>query len=215
MSGQAHAVSTYFELPGEHRQPVWRLALCVLVVLGVHLLGLFLAFGTVGRSAPAEALPVLTVRVLELVARRPEVAKPQVVELPPKVDPTPRVERPEKKIRRAKPSRASAVPVEKASPTPPPILAATATAPATTAFTVEPQPAAGPADSPAVPAPVVVAARFDVDYLRNPPPVYPESSRRLGEEGRVLLRIRVSAQGLPTSVEIKQSSGFRRLDEAA
>lgn len=214
MSGQAQAVCSYFELPGEHRQPVWRLALFVLLVLGAHLIGLFVAFGTVGRSAPVESLPVLTVRVLELVALQPEVATPKVVELPPEVESTPRVEPPRKKVRRAKPSRASPVPVAKASPTPPPLLAAIATAPATAAFTVQPQPAAAQADSPAVPAPVV-AARFDADYLRNPPPVYPASSRRLGEEGRVLLRIRVSAQGLPTSVEIKQSSGFRRLDEAA
>ena len=37
----------------------------------------------------------------------------------------------------------------------------------------------------------------------------------MGEEGRVVLRVMVSAEGLPLSVEVKQASGFRRLDEAA
>ncbi|MBN9424605.1 MAG: energy transducer TonB, partial [Candidatus Accumulibacter sp.] len=45
--------------------------------------------------------------------------------------------------------------------------------------------------------------------------VYPPMSRRLGEEGKVVLRVRVSAQGLPLAVEIRQASGYARLDEAA
>jgi protein TonB len=61
----------------------------------------------------------------------------------------------------------------------------------------------------------VVAARFDADYLQNPKPVYPPMSRRLGEEGKVVLRVRVSAQGQALSVEVRQSSGFTRLDDAA
>jgi protein TonB len=79
------------------------------------------------------------------------------------------------------------------------------------------RPAVGRASLAAAPAaaPAVVGARFDADYLHNPKPVYPAASRRIGEEGRVLLRVRVSAQGLPLSVDIRQSSGFPRLDEAA
>lgn len=60
-----------------------------------------------------------------------------------------------------------------------------------------------------------IAVRFDAAYLHNPKPVYPVASRRLGEEGRVVLRVRVSAHGQPMEVDIKQSSGFPRLDEAA
>jgi protein TonB len=98
-----------------------------------------------------------------------------------------------------------------------PVLAAPATASAPTAFAVAP-PAAAPAAAPAAvaaPPPALVGARFDADYLHNPKPVYPAASRRLGEEGRVLLRVRVSAQGLPLSVDVRQSSGSPRLDEAA
>ncbi len=58
-------------------------------------------------------------------------------------------------------------------------------------------------------------ARFDADYLHNPPPTYPPLSRRLGEEGKVVLRVQVSAAGVAGQVEIKTSSGSARLDEAA
>lgn len=66
----------------------------------------------------------------------------------------------------------------------------------------------------AVSAPVT-AARYDADYLNNPAPAYPAVSRRLGEEGRVLLRVNVSAEGKVLAVELKKTSGFERLDEAA
>jgi len=79
------------------------------------------------------------------------------------------------------------------------------------------QQAAAPAPANAaspVPAPVT-AARYDAAYLRNPAPGYPSQSRRLGEEGRVLLRVQVSAEGSAITVQVKQSSGFERLDDAA
>jgi len=62
--------------------------------------------------------------------------------------------------------------------------------------------------------PALTAARFDADYLHNPAPAYPAQSRRLKEEGTVLLLVRVSAEGTPLSVEVRNSSGFERLDEA-
>ena len=65
-------------------------------------------------------------------------------------------------------------------------------------------------------APVAVtAARYDAAYLRNPAPAYPPLSRRLNEQGKVLLRVEVSADGQPLTIELKQSSGFVRLDDAA
>ena len=41
------------------------------------------------------------------------------------------------------------------------------------------------------------------------------SRRRLGEEGKVVLRVRSARKGQPISVEIKQSSGYACLDDAA
>ena len=52
-------------------------------------------------------------------------------------------------------------------------------------------------------------------YLNNPRPSYPSISRRMNEQGKVLLRVLVNEQGLPQQIELKESSGFDRLDKAA
>jgi protein TonB len=49
----------------------------------------------------------------------------------------------------------------------------------------------------------------------NQPAAYPPMSRRLREEGRVLLDVHILADGSVGEVKLKQSSGFARLDEAA
>jgi len=46
-------------------------------------------------------------------------------------------------------------------------------------------------------------------------PVYPRMSQRRGEEGTVTLSIEVFANGQAGNISIVQSSGYRRLDEAA
>ena len=58
-------------------------------------------------------------------------------------------------------------------------------------------------------------ASFDAAYLNNPAPAYPLTSRRQGESGKVLLLVQVTPHGTAAQVEIKQSCGFPRLDEAA
>jgi protein TonB len=57
--------------------------------------------------------------------------------------------------------------------------------------------------------------RADLAYLNNPPPPYPAMSKRMGEQGRVLLRVRVGARGEVEEVRIESTSGHERLDEAA
>jgi protein TonB len=54
-----------------------------------------------------------------------------------------------------------------------------------------------------------------VSQASSPSPVYPAVSRRLGEEGRVILRVRVLANGEPGEVRLHKSSGIERLDAAA
>jgi TonB family protein len=51
--------------------------------------------------------------------------------------------------------------------------------------------------------------------LSMPEPVYPTLSRRRGEEGRVVIKIRVSAQGAVRGAQIETSSSYPRLDRAA
>jgi protein TonB len=104
-------------------------------------------------------------------------------------------------------------------PDPPPVLAAPAEAPSP--VEVAPPPPAPPLPAPApmvaVAPPVieVTSPIFTADYLENPPPAYPAMSRRLGEQGRVILRVLVNAGGSADEVQIRDSSGHARLDEAA
>lgn len=70
--------------------------------------------------------------------------------------------------------------------------------------------------TPTAPAkPKVELPSSDADYLTNPAPPYPPVSKRLKEQGRVLLRVFVSAEGAAMQVELRQSSGFDRLDSVA
>lgn len=56
---------------------------------------------------------------------------------------------------------------------------------------------------------------FGASYLHNPKPAYPMMARRRGLEGVVRLDVRVSAEGIPTAVKVRESSGHESLDEAA
>lgn len=79
-------------------------------------------------------------------------------------------------------------------------------------------PAAAPATAAANPgseSPPASAPRFDANYLNNPAPRYPPLSRRFGEEGKVLLRVLVNADGQAQEIRLQGSSGSARLDEAA
>ncbi len=51
--------------------------------------------------------------------------------------------------------------------------------------------------------------------IEAPTPSYPRVSLRKGEQGTVLCRIHVAADGSVERLEIVESSGFARLDEAA
>ena len=83
-----------------------------------------------------------------------------------------------------------------------------------------PTPPAPPAPPP-TPAPVVTApSRTDVSIpasysASNQKPIYPNMSKRLGEQGTVVLRVLVKADGNAGEVEVKSSSSYPRLDQAA
>lgn len=67
---------------------------------------------------------------------------------------------------------------------------------------------------PAPPMPVT-PPRFNAAYLQNPAPSYPPLARRMGEQGKVVLRVLVSVEGFAARVELKSSSGSSRLDQSA
>jgi protein TonB len=47
------------------------------------------------------------------------------------------------------------------------------------------------------------------------PPAYPEMARRRGQQGRVVLHVNVSAEGMPVTVAVVATSGYASLDAAA
>jgi protein TonB len=69
----------------------------------------------------------------------------------------------------------------------------------------------------AAPAPggTMVLPSRDADYLNNPAPAYPAISRRLGEQGKVVIRVLIDRDGKPQQGDVGQSSGYTRLDQAA
>ena len=84
---------------------------------------------------------------------------------------------------------------------------------------IAPAPATTPITAPVATAPPTPARMelpsSDADYLQNPKPSYPTLSKRLGEQGKVLLRVLIGQDGAAQQAEVKQSSGFDRLDNAA
>lgn len=65
------------------------------------------------------------------------------------------------------------------------------------------------------PTPSVQLPSSNADYLNNPAPVYPALSQRLGEQGKVVIRVLIGKEGSALRAEIQESSGFERLDQAA
>lgn len=63
--------------------------------------------------------------------------------------------------------------------------------------------------------PKVELPSSDADYLNNPRPPYPPLSKRMGEQGQVVIRTLIGADGTAQDASIFKSSGFDRLDQAA
>ena len=72
---------------------------------------------------------------------------------------------------------------------------------------------------PAPPAPAVAPKQAKIDAPPKPhktiKPDYPKGARQRGEQGEVILEIRVNAAGIVDHVDIVSSCGFSELDEAA
>lgn len=159
-------------------------------------------------------------RAVEMVV--PVALLSEIIEPPrPKVEPpAPKAPEPVKQpvVRRAEPATAPAPPpLPAAAPTPDPIPLAPEVAPAPIApLPPNTAPVAMAPAPPAPPTPVrVELPSSDADYLQNPKPAYPAISKRLGEQGKVVVRVLIGTDGTVQKAEIQQSSGFDRLDQAA
>ena len=171
------------------------------VAIGLHALAAFALLSyEPARSALFAAAPIM----VDLIT-------------PPKVEP-----KPERPIEIPPPKPKAVVKPRPKAPEPLPVITAPVEAPSP--IIVPPPALPEPPPAPVVVAPVPVPAPpvvpvtpplFNADYLDNPPPAYPALSRRLGEEGRVILRVLVSPAGRAEEVQVRSSSGYSRLDEAA
>lgn len=68
---------------------------------------------------------------------------------------------------------------------------------------------------PLPPQPVMLSNELSVNCPERAPPSYPSLSMRLNEQGKVLLRVELGEDGRVAGAELKISSGYRRLDDAA
>jgi protein TonB len=147
---------------------------------------------TVAHVIPPQPEPspaIAQVPAIPSVAMEQPTIVPERMPLPPVPPPHP-------------PAPRRAVAAATPQPVPPP--------PTTEA--AQPAPQAQPAVAAAGPS---VPARPVTGMASDRPPVYPEIARRRGEQGRVLLRVNVSADGRPIEVDVAQTSGYPTLDEAA
>lgn len=153
---------------------------------------------------PTQAVPKEVVVSFITPERPAEPPKPQAQPAPPKTVPI---------VKKAAPPPPVPVvnntPSEKAITAPP-------TPPAPPAPVVIPAPAT-PAAPPAPPAPPAMPKTISsgVEYLQPPRPEYPPAARRLGEEGKAVLRVLFNEKGHAERAEIQKSTGSPRLDEAA
>ena len=197
------------------------LAITVCVVL-LHAASLWALIGGPRREPPPAMVPVTLVEGMAAAAR------PAPPPAPAKAPTTAAV--PDGRTRGPGLAQASAVTAPAAA------AAADATAAATAPVASTPQATqaagAGRAEgpplgaSPPAPSPgsanagAAASARLELPAseggdLRNPKPPYPPQSRRLGEQGQVVVRVLVGPDGLAQRAQIHQSSGYTRLDQAA
>jgi len=192
-----------------HNSRIWRVSGAVLLA---HL-ALLWAMGQawLEQASPIEEAQVIMASVMvespTPPAPQPQSVSPAVPQPRPTPFPTPLPT--VSKQAEASPSAPVMAPVM--APVVAPIIAAANSAPATPSA-----PAAARSASASKPAPPsLVLPSSDADYLNNPPPAYPRLSKRMGEQGTVIVRVFIGLQGTAEQAEIRTSSGYDRLDKAA
>ncbi|HME23218.1 MAG TPA: energy transducer TonB [Acetobacteraceae bacterium] len=146
----------------------------------------------------------------------PSIAEPPPVEqaAPSPAPPEPRAEeaapaipQPEAKMEATAPAIPQPAPIE--HPVPRHMAAARPPVQVT-------RPAIAPLSTPAAVSLAPLAPAHPVAGMESDrPPVYPEIARRRGQQGRVVLHVNVSAEGMPVTVTVAESSGYTSLDAAA
>ncbi len=196
-----------------HNSRVWRISGAVLLA---HL-ALLWAMGQawLEQAATLEEAQVIMASVI-VESPTPPAPQPQTKPQPKSVSPAVPQPRPTpvplpNLSMQAEASLTAPVMAPVMAPVAAPVAASANSAPATPSA-----PAAAPSASVGKPAPPsLVLPSSDADYLNNPPPAYPRLSKRMGEQGTVIVRVFIGLQGTAEQAEIRTSSGYDRLDKAA
>lgn len=202
--------------PVNDSKPAYRMLTMVIAVHAAVLAGMLISSTEV--SLPEKPITPMTVSLvnapsvtepkIEPVAE-PEQPKPVVIKKQKPVHKEPQQQRVQPVIETASNQPVLSEPVEQ------PVMAEAAASDNTVKAESSARVAEAPAKVEAVAEPVVEPPKFGAAYLNNPAPTYPPVSRRFGEQGRVLLRVLVSENGLAQSVQLDSSSGYEKLDRAA
>lgn len=200
-------------LPRPYARPAMsRNTTIVISVIALHVAVLWaMQVGLLRRVVEA----VVPAEILVEIMAPPAPPAPQ-----PKPQPQPKVE---VKAPTPKPVTPTPTPAVAQQPTPlaiapsanaPAPSAAAPTAVAAAAASTNTGSATNAPPSPPAP-PKVELPSSDADYLNNPKPPYPALSKRLQEQGKVVVRVYISTEGQASQASVKTSSGFERLDQAA
>ena len=139
------------------------------------------------RQPTTAAMTPVGVRFIAEAPVKPQWQPPTVKPVLPTLNtPVPVIPMIDIPVATTEPNRAITVPVAAAAPPPPPSQSSSAAK--------------------------LVAT---VEYLREPVPRYPPQSRKLREQGLVVLRVLIDERGTACDVAVENSSGYERLDRAA
>lgn len=224
-AGKFNAISQFpeFALPkfgtvlthvfGEER-PTNRMILLSTLVILMHLCVLFWLINA-NESDPIPPKPLMMeVSMILMSAAKPSFAPllapatPQAIKNPEPLKT--QVKAMSKKLLPLLPKVTDAAPAEKAVSLP--TAAQTETSAATSATSAMTSNSKESTSSNAEP---FIEANYHANYASNPKPEYPAIAKSREWQGKVLLRVQVSTEGLSESVEVEKSSGHDMLDDAA
>jgi periplasmic protein TonB len=189
-------------------QPANMLSLLTVLVILLHVAGFVWLERPLEQETPAEPL-VMAVEMITMSASKPIAAKP----IPSTQPPPAKKPRPIKP--KTKPVPHKSEPVIQELPDFAPTAPVAESQPVTQANSTT-RSVASASNTPATPpAEHFTEANYKANYAHNPKPEYPAVAKSRNWQGKVILHVQVSAQGLSNSVKVEHSSGHDMLDEAA
>lgn len=193
-------------LLGEERPGSMLILLSILVML-LHVWGgLWLLRPKESEITPAQPL-LMEVTMIAISAPKPSATPPKPTPPPPEKKPPPPL-KPQLKPRKIPPVVQKSPDFAPVEPVVEP-KSVPETTPSSASNTSNSKPTANTTDE------QFTEANYKANYAHNPKPEYPTLAKSREWQGKVFLRVKVSAAGLSDEVEVDRSSGHEILDDAA